>query len=834
MSVRKCFRAKGLTGPEAEEALRLRDLILDQERLNFGGETGAAVKAADIRTAKLLKRRAAEHKYQGLLQMQRVAAVLKFAERHPKGLGNGIQAQIGFDIHHRMNDVPNLETLHTTHFGDAQEVMADAIHRFRIKWAGLKRDLEGEENLVRAIFGEKTGDESESFAAGWFAASETGVAKLRLAGAIIPELSERFPKRPWLLPNPVHDHVTIALAAGGRRKPRSLGMVRKSTDADRDAWIADAGRLVEVVDFETDDIAVGLRKELILREVWETFATDGLNKIEPGAPGGLKLGNRRTLPRVLFFKDADSWLAYNRKYGREAPFSTLMHHLDRMARDIATMEIFGPNPDHAMRVIDDVLKKRRVGSFKRRQIQAQYRIASGGDGIESRAIAGVAQNIRSLLVAQQLGSASLSALSDIGFTKATAEFNGLSGVKAMKFYLDAIKGGEINVNMTRQGIVIDDMVGHVAAGARFVDSFNRGNATGRYADFILRVSGLTQMTNAGRRGIALMLHGELADKLARPFDDLARTDRAFHDMLTRYGITAEDWKLMGQAELFQWRGQGWFHPSRILDIKGVNRRRAIRVAQKVKAMVIQEQQFAVPTTNSRVEALLTVGTKKGTPEGELARFFGMYKRFPALIIHTHMMRAMFAPGRAAFQKGAYMAKVIIYTTVIGTLGYQLQQMTFGRDPAPLDDPETWVRGMLKGGALGIWGDTLFQDVTGYGRGALNLLAGPAWDFANRTVALTVGGVQRVIKGQGAKVLPAFVEFFDRFLLPGTSLWYLRLAKDRLIVDQLREMVDPNWARRRARRLRSLAASRGQGYFSLPGTGFPPERAPAAPAPFGPR
>ncbi len=63
------------------------------------------------------------------------------------------------------------------------------------------------------------------------------------------------------------------------------------------------------------------------------------------------------------------------------------------------------------------------------------------------------------------------------------------------------------------------------------------------------------------------------------------------------------------------------------------------------------------------------------------------------------------------------------------------------------------------------------------------------------------------------------------MTPGRSLWYARLAMERLIFDEMQKMIDPtaNAAFRRIER-RALR-ERGQSFFSPPGSGFPPERGP---------
>ena len=92
--------------------------------------------------------------------------------------------------------------------------------------------------------------------------------------------------------------------------------------------------------------------ELALREVHETIAQDGLNKIKPGQTGQpASLANRRMDHRFLVFKNADAWMRYQERFGDPDVFNTMMSHIDSMSKDIALLEVFGPNPKHTIEAL---------------------------------------------------------------------------------------------------------------------------------------------------------------------------------------------------------------------------------------------------------------------------------------------------------------------------------------------------------------------------------------------------------------------------------------------------------------------------------------------------
>lgn len=138
----------------------------------------------------------------------------------------------------------------------------------------------------------------------------------------------------------------------------------------------------------------------------------------------------------------------------------------------------------------------------------------------------------------------------------------------------------------------------------------------------------------------------------------------------------------------------------------------------------------------------------------------------------------------------------------------------------------WFQALARGGGLGIFGDFLFSDVNRYGGGIWNTIAGPVLGTQlDQATRLTVGNLQELIKEGEAKNAGRELTRFAELMTPGRSLWYARLAMERLIFDEMQKMIDPN-ANAAFRRIERRAhRERGQSFFSPPGSGFPPKRGP---------
>tara|TARA_B100000123_G_C25448010_1_gene304717 strand:- start:37 stop:549 length:513 start_codon:yes stop_codon:yes gene_type:complete len=156
---------------------------------------------------------------------------------------------------------------------------------------------------------------------------------------------------------------------------------------------------------------------------------------------------------------------------------------------------------------------------------------------------------------------------------------------------------------------------------------------------------------------------------------------------------------------------------------------------------------------------------------------------------------------------------------MGALALQLKEMSKGRDPRPMTDAEFWTAAFLQGGGLGIYGDFLFADVNRFDRGLAETIAGPVVGFANDVRKLTIGNLMEAAYGEDTKVASELINFAGRYT-PGASLWYMRLGLERMVLDQMKMMADPQ-ARQKFRKLEGrYRRDYGQRYWWRPGRSQP--------------
>jgi hypothetical protein len=241
-------------------------------------------------------------------------------------------------------------------------------------------------------------------------------------------------------------------------------------------------------------------------------------------------------------------------------------------------------------------------------------------------------------------------------------------------------------------------------------------------------------------------------------------------------------------------------------------------------MVLTETEYAVPTASLRGRSFLVSSNPPGTFVGTLLRSFSMYKSFPSTVMILYSGRgAAIAAQAGGIAATRYAAKLLITTTLLGALALQLKEISKGRDPVPMTNADFWGRAALQGGGLGIFGDFLGQDVNRFGGGLATTVGGPLVQLADDVRRLTVGNLIDIGQQEETNAGAEAVRFI-RGNTPGGSIWYLRLAYERLILDELEAFVNPEAEDRFRRQERRFSREYGQGYWWAPGERAP-ERAP---------
>lgn len=571
---------------------------------------------------------------------------------------------------------------------------------------------------------------------------------------------------------------------------------------DRKYYIKDDGQLMSDAELKT-----------FLGEAYNTIATGGLNKL---SDTGMRISgarsNRGNASRQIHFKDADSYLEYQREYGDRSLWEVMVGHLEGISKDIALVETYGPNPDHVFRsILDEVTAEQatanpeRTGRIKRlaNSTENLYNFIAGKtQPIANPHIARWSDNIRNWMVASRLGSALLASFSDLGTMYMSAKVANIPMNRLFMNQLEAMNPANRTelARARRAGLAMESLLGSVNRWA--MD--NMGPSVSRWAaTAVMRASGLTAWTDAHKRAYGVTMMGSLGEVVSRA-PDLRSLDDSDFRILKSKGITEQDFSVWKLAQQEDW-GNGnttMLTPESIMRIPdaavmhlGMPERVRFEAMRRLLAAVSEEVDMAVITPGARERLLTGGGLQRGTWKGELTRSVFLFKSFPISVVLRHWTRAMGMPSAGG--RAAYIAAFLASTTMLGALSQQLNDMASGRNPREMvgkDAGKFWLGALLKGGGLGLYGDFLLSDHTRYGGGALASMLGPVAGLVDDVVKLAQGIPLNAVEGKPEQTGGDLVKL-GKGLIPGANLWYAKAALDHMIFNQLQEYFSPGYLRK---------------------------------------
>ena len=776
----------------AEKALREVKRLFDE---NPGISEGAAAAAA----AESLTREAALRKRQTALQVMATARVLRDATGHEGGIYRGAWAVLGRDLTGKAT-YSNVEGRAQAVRGILHGKFADGLEAYRSKNLGLTRDTVGLTRMVRDLYNEASGDPVAANAArAWRDATEYARTRFNAAGGNIPR------KETWRLPQ-VWD----------------ADAVKRTGQAGFEEWMHRAvedGRL-RIWDYEANAPVGALRRAEIITQAWERISSNGLSDLVPGASGGTKLANSRADRRAFEWATADAWLEANRTFGKgdAGIFDLLVGHIDGMAQDVAQLEILGPNPAATARVLIDTAKKGGASETEVWHLQNLWDVVNGS---ASSPVAGWKASffggVRQWLSSAQLGSAVLSSVADFQTMRQTAAWNGLGANGIMGEYLRLLNPANAADRKlaVRAGLIADGWARRAMAAQRTMMEEIGQTLPARISDFVMRVSGMNAHTQAGKWAFGMEFLGRLADDAGKGFDAL---DPALRRTFERYGMGAADWDVIRSKGMFTEDGVNLIFPEQMVR---TGDRGAERAATRLLEMIDAERGFAVLEPGAAERALTLQGTRGGTWAGEFWRSTAQYKSFPITMMTRHIMRGVSEGGMAG---GAYLARLVVGLTAAGALAMQMKEVAKGKDPRDMTTPGFWGAAFFQGGGAGIFGDFLNSAVTRSDRSFyMTAIGGPTAGLLDDLMKLTGANIQATAEGKDANFGADFARFVRRNT-PGTSIWYARLAMDRLLWDQLQAVIDPDHGRAWSRTEQRARQETRQEFWWRPGEASP-DRAP---------
>lgn len=253
------------------------------------------------------------------------------------------------------------------------------------------------------------------------------------------------------------------------------------------------------------------------------------------------------------------------------------------------------------------------------------------------------------------------------------------------------------------------------------------------------------------------------------------------------------------------------------------------VAAKVLGFLTDEAETAVINPDLATRAIQSWGgSQAGSIKGEIARATMQFKSFPIAMISRHWRRMLDTPqgldgAPAVANKAAYTAALLVSTTALGAIAWQLKQVKDGKDPVDMTTPKFWTQAFMQGGGAGFLGDLVLGDSTDARspQDALSrMIMGPTWGSAAELWELTKGNVDEWRAGKDTHAGAEAVRFAKGHA-PLVNLWYTKAALDHLLLHGVQENLSPGYMERMKARARK---EWDQDFWWEPGESAP-DRAP---------
>ncbi len=731
-----------------------------------------------------------------------------------------------FDSTNRGRGIQSAETL-------ADSIKHESFGKLVDTWsaikgfAGLFEDKRAAIDVERELWGEDSGNPTAKRAADAFKeTTEELWDRANRAGAHIGKLED------WHRPQ---SYSQAAIATGGKDVNEALANWISKTlpRLDRSRYTNEDGSRMS-------DEQLG---EKVLTPAFDTQITDGFNKVEPGQGGKGSGAGDMSGHRILFYKDANSYLAQMGDFGDKSLWRSIQDHVNRMSREIAMRETYGPNHAQSFQYFNDRLKldalranPEDAGKIngQAKYNQALYDYVAGNHQIVNQKVADVGQAFRNWQVATKLGGVVFTALGDEGSMASTAFANKIpwSDVLARELTYMNPANGEDRAAAAHAGIGINTMLGGLN---RFgTEDYNMDAGRGlagkarefgaKFSSAAMKYSGAEPMWDIRRRALGSVLMSYLG-KTVQEVPHFADVNEADHGILARKGFTENDWQVMRLAQPEDWGGQhGLLTPKSIRDIPDsklsalgdpVDLRR--HAASMLLGHVLEETNMGVMQQGARQRASLAgVGTTGGTAAavgGELLRSSMLFKGFSAAMMQKHWTRAGSLPTGAG--TAGYMARLFTIGTIAGGVALELQALARGEDPPNIVEPKFWGKAILKGGGLGYMGDFLSEAVNSNDNHPVAAAIGPVATTMEDAYNLTLGAAIKASQGERTDEAGNLI----RFVRNNNPLnnWYTKAAFDHLIFNDMQEAVSPGYLDRMAQKAQK---SRGTSWYYDPHESLP--------------
>lgn len=561
--------------------------------------------------------------------------------------------------------------------------------------------------------------------------------------------------------------------------------------------------------------------------------------------------------RVFVAKGVDEEIAYFQKYSRGDLLETIVFDLEVSAQRTGLMRRFGPNAKANFKAVEQSIgyKLRNTSGgekkYTRYSERMNYIMRTHWPMIDgslfvpaSNTIAKAGQWYRAVKMMALLGKAVITSIVDIPIYATQVKFSKGSFFGGMAEAIRSLatnrKPGSDRI-LAGLGVVADGMRNTTMS--RFDPDHLTAGGAARMTELFFKLNLLTPWTDRLRTGYALSRSNDLANLSAKSFSNLPSE---WQRSLRQFGIDDAEWNVIKKGALKEFDGRKYITPESIRDIddavivkfletKGLaNNKLNIRkyrdeLSDSFGSFYNYTANTAALTPDAGTRAAMLQGTQAGDTVGEVVRFVGMFKSFPTAYMRQVLGRDILG-HRSDIPAGVIdkytnntammnMTRTIASTTLFGFMAMYISDFADGKETPEITEEnftEYFMKAMLKGGALGHYGDFLIGEASRtYGTNIVTGFLGPAAQDIQ-----TVYDIYTKMRSTDPQVSSAGADALMMLFknVPGSNLFYTKMVYDYLIIYNMMEMVDEGSLRRMEERREKRGDAQ---YYTPPSSGKMP-------------
>jgi hypothetical protein len=548
-----------------------------------------------------------------------------------------------------------------------------------------------------------------------------------------------------------------------------------------------------------------------LKEDFENIVLERIDRSKVRAEGSESIAvfnqgskdKRRSKSRSFQFKDADAEFEIHQMFGKETVMQDVVDMIGRDSRAAAAMHRLGPDFDRNWEAIKSNVFQ-NVGPEENKRLQSKIRFLDGVFQVTTNGFqTGTSTLAKTTVAAKSLtrmgilgGVVPISAPTDLmthALNLKNIEGRSLMGslFQSVMDYTGALRfqGNAREEFFKEMGTYVNNGLGEYHS--RFnPDDIVIGKLS-QLQDIFFRVSGQTYQSGHWQFANEYMFGKVLAKNVGE-----GKISPQVEANLARYGIGPEERKLLSGAVK---DGRIFMDYVDDLDLpaKAKNDLK-LKVGSFLKE---NSQRISHPAPNERARYMLDLGLDKDTPMGAIFNLMTELKSFPISMLNVTSNLVRNNPDAAGKSFAEVlktpagiktMAQIIVSLTMAGGLGMMARDMSNNRTPQ-LEDPKFWVKSMLGGGALGLYGDFLLQDYSNAFRSVGQDLAGPVIGGPIQDILSTTANL---LYNQELKSSKVVEDFWKR--IPGNNLFYTKALLDYYILESMQEAVEPGFKNKKRR------------------------------------